>query len=315
MKIAVSAKGKGLDAPVSQVFGRCPVFVLVDTETMSATSFSNEAVARSSGAGIQAAQFIVDQGVQGVITGNVGPNAHRVLDAAGIQIYRAMNGTVREAVQSLVQNALPLIGGPSTAAHSGLRAHARRQSTSAWAGQATRTKSRSSRQVVERGKPDLLIAVSAADHRGLDGIVSLHFGRCPYFVLADIIDGEVARVQTIENPYQDAHGPGQVPQYIQGLGVDVLITGGVGNRALAMFEEFGIQVATGAEGTVGRAIQAYLSGSLSETEPCRESALHELAEEEQSFQQGEINKMREELDLLKRQLGEIARKLDDLASR
>ena len=87
MKVAISSSDKHLEAPVSPVFGRCADFLLVDSETMQFTALPNPAVGASGGAGIQAAQYIVQQGAEAVASGNVGPNAMQVLLAAGIAVY------------------------------------------------------------------------------------------------------------------------------------------------------------------------------------------------------------------------------------
>jgi predicted Fe-Mo cluster-binding NifX family protein len=60
----------------------------------------NAAQGASGGAGIQAAQYVVAQGAQAVLTGNVGPNAMDVLQAANIPVYPVAGGTVREAVEA-----------------------------------------------------------------------------------------------------------------------------------------------------------------------------------------------------------------------
>jgi predicted Fe-Mo cluster-binding NifX family protein len=59
----------------------------------------NTAYESPHGAGVQAAQVVANQNVQAVITGMVGPNAHRVLSAAGIEIITGVTGNVRDAVQ------------------------------------------------------------------------------------------------------------------------------------------------------------------------------------------------------------------------
>ena len=58
MKVSVTAGASGLDAPMDPRFGRCPFFVIVDTESMSEISIANSNVNATSGAGIQAAQEI-----------------------------------------------------------------------------------------------------------------------------------------------------------------------------------------------------------------------------------------------------------------
>lgn len=120
MKIAVSANGTDLDAPASPIFGRCPTYVLVDTETMECEAIANPAVASSGGAGIQAAQFIVEHGADAVVTGNVGPNAFGVFRAAGTSVYLNKGGTVRQAVQACTQGLLPPATDATVSAHAGM---------------------------------------------------------------------------------------------------------------------------------------------------------------------------------------------------
>ena len=118
------------------------------------------------------------------------------------------------------------------------------------------------------------VAVAVEDKNGLDSQVSHHFGRCPYYVLVDIDGPEIQGVQVVENPHFSAHRPGEVPTFIESQGAEVMISGGMGRRALAFFEEYGIKPATGASGSVRAAIDQYLQGELSEAEPCRQSAEH-----------------------------------------
>jgi predicted Fe-Mo cluster-binding NifX family protein len=53
-----------------------------------------------------------------------------------------------------------------------------------------------------------------------------------------------------------------------------MISGGRGGRAIGFFDQYGIQVATGASGKVSDVIQAYLDGKLSGAAPCIESVDH-----------------------------------------
>ena len=120
MKIVVSSNGVDLDALSSPVFGRCPTFVFVDTETMLVEAVENTAVGAAGGAGIQAAQFIVAHGAQAVVTGNVGPNAFDVFGAAGISVYLFGGGTVRQAMEAYRAGQLPVSGGANVAEHAGM---------------------------------------------------------------------------------------------------------------------------------------------------------------------------------------------------
>lgn len=120
MKVVVTADGAGLDAPASQVFGRCQAYVFVETDSMEAQTVENPAIGTASGAGIQAAQFVVEQGAEAVITGNVGPNAYSVLEASDVPIYLLQGGTVRDVVQAYKEGQLREAGGSTGPAHAGM---------------------------------------------------------------------------------------------------------------------------------------------------------------------------------------------------
>ncbi|MGB5617369.1 MAG: NifB/NifX family molybdenum-iron cluster-binding protein [Desulfobacterales bacterium] len=98
MKVAISTSGRDLDARIDPRFGRCALFIVVDTGDMTFEVFDNESIALGGGAGIQAAQFLASKGAQVVITGNVGSNAVRTLSAAGIDVIAGQTGTVKQAI-------------------------------------------------------------------------------------------------------------------------------------------------------------------------------------------------------------------------
>jgi predicted Fe-Mo cluster-binding NifX family protein len=120
MKVVVSSLGENLDAPASPVFGRCSTYVLVDTETMEFEALPNPAMNQGGGAGIQAAQYVVNQGAQAVLSGNLGPNAFDVLQAAGVPGYLISEGTIRQAVDAYKAGQLLPMGGANVAAHAGM---------------------------------------------------------------------------------------------------------------------------------------------------------------------------------------------------
>ena len=121
MKIAVSSQGENLEAPASPVFGRCPAYLFVEPETMEYEAVPNPAMNQGGGAGIQAAQFVVGQGANVVLSGNLGPNAFDVLQAAGVPGYLVPEGTVRQAVEAYKAGKLQPMGGPNVGAHAGMR--------------------------------------------------------------------------------------------------------------------------------------------------------------------------------------------------
>ncbi|MBN1889906.1 MAG: NifB/NifX family molybdenum-iron cluster-binding protein [Thermoflexales bacterium] len=120
MKIIVTSSGADLDAATHSLFGRCPMYVFVDTDDLSFQAVENPAIAAPGGAGVQAAQFVLQQGARAVVTGNVGPNAYQVFESAGIPVYLHEGGTVREAVEAYRAGRLTAVGGASAAEHSGM---------------------------------------------------------------------------------------------------------------------------------------------------------------------------------------------------
>ena len=147
------------------------------------------------------------------------------------------------------------------------------------------------------------IAVSAEDDRGLDSVVSPHFGRCPYFVLVDVEGRDVSAVTAVENPYYGNHEPGQVPAFIHSQNANVMLAGGMGGRAIQFFQQLGVQAATGAAGTVRIALERYLGGELVGAEACASSEAHHHGEGE--YEQDEVGRLREEADMLDHQLDEV----------
>ena len=120
MKICVTAISDNLDAQVDPRFGRCQYFLIVNSGTMELKVIPNEAFQVAHGAGIQAAQTVANSGTKVVITGNVGPNAFRVLSAAGLKIVTGASGSVRDAVEKYKKGQLQEIGSPTVSGHFGM---------------------------------------------------------------------------------------------------------------------------------------------------------------------------------------------------
>jgi predicted Fe-Mo cluster-binding NifX family protein len=159
------------------------------------------------------------------------------------------------------------------------------------------------------------IAISADDRNGLESVVSPHFGRCPHYILVDVDGHEVKTVNVVDNPYYGQHSPGVVPGFIHSQGANVMLTGGMGRRAIAFFEQLGIEAVSGASGTVRRALELYLGGQLRGVQPCRESIEHAHHEETPAageYEQDEVGRLREEAEMLQQQLDEAMARLDQL---
>ena len=120
MRIAVTAQGTDLDSAMDPRFGRCRSFVIADSDSEEFEAFSNDGVMASGGAGTQSAQFLANKGVDAVITGNVGPNAARALEAAGTEVYSTAAGPVRDALQAFKAGKLSAVSGATVDAHHGM---------------------------------------------------------------------------------------------------------------------------------------------------------------------------------------------------
>jgi predicted Fe-Mo cluster-binding NifX family protein len=99
MKVAFSSAGTDLDSEIDPRFGRCAYFLIVNPDDMTFDAIENESMSLGGGAGIQSAQFIASTGATVIITGNVGPNASRTLNAASVDVIVGVSGSVREAIE------------------------------------------------------------------------------------------------------------------------------------------------------------------------------------------------------------------------
>ena len=120
MKIAITANDPALDADIDPRFGRCQYFIIVDPETMQFEALENSGAMAGGGAGISTAQMIAGKGVEAVLTGNCGPNAYQVLEAAGIKVVTGVSGKVRDAIQNYKLGKLKASSQPNVPGHFGM---------------------------------------------------------------------------------------------------------------------------------------------------------------------------------------------------
>lgn len=116
----MTALSGNLEAQIDPRFGRCPYFVIVDSETMEFEAVPNTASGSMSGAGIQAAQTVASKGTEVLITGNVGPNAFQALSAAGIKVVTGAFGNVREVIEKYKSGGLKETSSPTVRGHFGM---------------------------------------------------------------------------------------------------------------------------------------------------------------------------------------------------
>lgn len=113
MLIAITSEGPTLEAKVDQRFGRCPYFLVVDTNDLNFEAISNSNAMLTGGAGIQSAQMLAEKGVTHVLTGACGPNAYQTLSAAGINIVTGCTGNVRDVISEFQKGAVSTTNGPT----------------------------------------------------------------------------------------------------------------------------------------------------------------------------------------------------------
>lgn len=99
MKVAVTAAGPGAEAMMDDRLGRCPYFVILDTDSGKLESLKNSAAEASSGAGTKAMQALVDLGVNVVITGRVGPHATAMLEETDMEAVTGRSGQVAQVLE------------------------------------------------------------------------------------------------------------------------------------------------------------------------------------------------------------------------
>jgi len=108
-----------------------------------------------------------------------------------------------------------------------------------------------------------------------DGRLHGHFGGCREFALVQVDPGQhtVLHTEVLAAP---EHTPGAFPRWLRELGVELVIAGGIGQRALANFAHHGIAVRAGwPDAPVAALVDAYLGGRLTnEPDGCEHHGHH-----------------------------------------
>ncbi|NCD08894.1 MAG: dinitrogenase iron-molybdenum cofactor biosynthesis protein [Negativicutes bacterium] len=105
MKIAIPVNEDKETVCIS--FGRTPLFLLVDAETGVKEYVDNSAAVSQGGAGIKAAQILVDNGVDVLLTPRCGENSATVLKAAEVSMYKTAGDSVDENLAAFKAGQLP----------------------------------------------------------------------------------------------------------------------------------------------------------------------------------------------------------------
>jgi Mrp family chromosome partitioning ATPase/predicted Fe-Mo cluster-binding NifX family protein len=104
-------------------------------------------------------------------------------------------------------------------------------------------------------------------------MVTEHFGHCEGFMIFDTENNKIVKSETIPNP---GHKPGFLPNFLNDMGVNVIISGGMGGGAIEIFNDKNIEVIVGARGSAEAAVNSYLKGELKSTgSVCHEHQHHD----------------------------------------
>lgn len=107
MKFIIPTDENKENTTVCQSFGRAPYFLLINTQTDKKEFFENSAASSAGGAGIAAAQLIVDSGAEAVLVPRCGENAAKVLKAANIKLYKTTGDSPEENIDAFIAGKLP----------------------------------------------------------------------------------------------------------------------------------------------------------------------------------------------------------------
>lgn len=109
MKIAIPAEKKSDDTKICISFGRTPYFLIFDTDTKEKSFLENTAATSQGGAGIKAAQSIIDNGAKAVLTPRCGENAANVFKVANVKLYKTKNDSMDENIEAFLNDGLEVL--------------------------------------------------------------------------------------------------------------------------------------------------------------------------------------------------------------
>lgn len=109
MKVAIPVDNNSMESSICMSFGRAPFFFIYDTETEDKKFIENRASASQGGAGIKAAQILVDSGAEAVIAPRCGENAAQVIKAADLKLYKNFNNSITDNIEALKKDQLDLL--------------------------------------------------------------------------------------------------------------------------------------------------------------------------------------------------------------
>ena len=120
MKIVISATGRDKESNIDATFGRAHFFLIVDTKTKKVKVIENKVRDRPNGVGITAVNTVEKEGIDAVITADIGPLAFETFEKSGVKIYKA-EGRINDAIQLFEEGKLSEITKATRPKYTGLK--------------------------------------------------------------------------------------------------------------------------------------------------------------------------------------------------
>ena len=120
MKIVISATGRDIESNIDATFGRALFFLIMDTTTKEVKVIENKARDRPNGVGITAVNTVEKEGINAVITADIGPLAFEIFEQGRVKIYKA-EGKINDAIRLFEEGKLSEINKATVPKYTGLK--------------------------------------------------------------------------------------------------------------------------------------------------------------------------------------------------
>ena len=265
MRVAISTDGNF----VSGHFGRCPYFTIVDLKDGKVAK--KEVIENPGHQPGFIPRFLHQKGVECIVAGGMGMRAQGFFAEEGIQTILGVTGKIQDVIEQLTRGTIK--GGESLCKPGSGKGYGVEKAVCDHPHE--KHDECEHKQAVTKIGESVKICVSSQGTT-LDAQVDPRFGRCQYFL---IVDTDTLEYEAIKNPNIDSMGGAgiQSGQLMAEKRVKVVITGNVGPNAFQTLHAAGIDVITGASGTVREAVERYKKGVFTPTQAPTTGSKHGMS--------------------------------------
>ncbi len=221
MKIAISSSENKFNGLIDQRFGRCQYFLIFEDEKQIEI-IENQGAIQGHGAGIKASSQMGEQGIEVVITGELGPNSTDALNRLRIKAYSS-SGPADEAVKKLLKGELKEVGKISPPHPETV-------------------------PLPETVKGKNIVFFPLLEDNGDESKISPHFGHAPFFGVFDLEKKELKIIANDLDHVDPTKSP--IDQIQDAVNPAIIFATGIGGRAIDIISEKGLILKTGPFGTV-----------------------------------------------------------------